>query len=199
MGSYPLILMIYNTALEIEWDKRNISFLPNFRASSVTKCIKKLLMAYSCMKRGFKHTINEIILIFSSLPCYVRKEKLGRGNFLCKTWKIFYDSLNFLRISFPNYIYIIFWLRGITQKKRNMKLKQMWTLNSLFSRVSRKLSRPTSLWKKKLFRIFTTECIALYQSRSYVVIFDLVLMCYNSFESNCLHRCFAYLLSFYIK
>ena len=95
MGSYPLILMIYNTALEIEWDKRNISFLPNFRASSVTKCIKKLLMAYSCMKRGFKHTINEIILIFSSLPCYVRKEKLGRGNFLCKTWKIFYDSLNF--------------------------------------------------------------------------------------------------------
>ena len=86
---------------------------------------------------------------FCSLSCYVRKEKLGRGNFLCKTWKIFYDSLNFLRISFPNYIYIIFWLRGITQKKRNMKLKQMWTLNSLFSRVSRKLSRPTSLWKKK--------------------------------------------------
>ena len=149
IGSYPLILMIYNRVQEIEWDKRNISFLPNFRASSVTKCIKKLLMAYSCMKRGFKHTINEIILIFSSLPCYVRKEKLGRGNFLCKTWKIFYDSLNFLRISFPNYIYIIFWLRGITQKKRNMKLKQMWTLNSLFSRVSRKLSRPTSLWKKK--------------------------------------------------
>ena len=160
MGSYPLILMIYNTALEIEWDKRNISFLPNFRASSVTKCIKKLLMAYSCMKRGFKHTINEIILIFSSLPCYVRKEKLGRGNFLCKTWKIFYDSLNFLRISFPFYIYIIFGFK--LQHKRNGTWNwnkcEHWTRYSL---VFQENSHDQQVFeRKKLFRIFTTECIA---------------------------------------
>ena len=197
MGSYPLILMIYNTALEIEWDKRNISFLPNFRASSVTKCIKKLLMAYSCMKRGFKYTINEIILIFSSLPCYVRKEKLGKGNFLCKTWKIFYDSLNFLRISFPNYIYNFLAARNNTKETEHEIETNVNIELVILSCFKKTLTTNKSLKEKNYFAYSLLN--ALLSINLYVVIFDLVLMCYNSFESNCLHRCFAYLLSFYIK
>lgn len=106
---------------------------------------KKLLMANSCMKWGFKHTINEIILFL--LLVMWEKRSLAKKVF-CKTWKIFYDSLNFLRISFPDYICIIFWLQATTQKKQNMKLKQMWELMLFLSRVSKKVLTTNKSLKK---------------------------------------------------
>ena len=71
----------------------------------------------------------------SSSPCYMREERsLAKKTFSCKTWKIFYDSLNFLRISFPYYIYIIFGFK--LQHKRNGTWNwnkcEHWSWSSLF-------------------------------------------------------------------